>query len=254
MYKITQLESGQPVIFYLENEKVTMYSINSGRIRNHGIIFTDVESDFDICSDLKLIHYISLSNQAVISSMENLNIREDYIIEGNPQSQATENTNFKFVEFYNCLNIFYCSHNLKDSHFSIRVSRYTTFAKDFTLLKSDKIISGFNVFSYDSLLYLFVFYSSQDFDIYSVNSDYSIVNLLSKQYNSSNPDSSSNLTKHTDKELEKLQAYFNQILDDKNSEIENLKEIQTSITNQYNELADYTGKLQDEVRKLRCNY
>ena len=52
MYKITQLESGQPVIFYLENEKVTMYSINSGRIRNHGIIFTDVESDFDICSDL----------------------------------------------------------------------------------------------------------------------------------------------------------------------------------------------------------
>lgn len=254
MYKITQLESGQPVIFYLENEKVTMYSINSGRIRNHGIIFTDVESDFDICSDLKLIHYISLNHQTVISSMDNLNIREDYIIEGNVPSSNIENTNFKFIQFYNCLNIFYCSHNLKDSHFSIRVSRYTTFAKDFTLLKSDKIISGFNVFSYDSLLYLFVFYSSQDFDIYSVNSDYSIVNLLSKQYNSSNPDSSSNLTKHTDKELEKLQAYFNQILYDKNSEIENLKEIQTSITNQYNELADYTGKLQDEVRKLRCNY
>ena len=37
-------------------------------------------------------------------------------------------------------------------------------------------------------------------------------------------------------------------------EIENLKEIQTNITNQYNELSDYTGKLQDEVRKLRCNY
>lgn len=186
--------------------------------------------------------------------MENLNIREDYIIEGKPQSQATENTNFKFVEFYKCLNIFYCSHNLKDSHFSIRLSRFSTYAKDFTLLKSDKIISHFNVFSYDSLIYLFVFYSSQDFDIYSVNSDYSIVNLLSKQYNSSNPDSSSNLTKHTDKELEKLQAYFNQILNDKDSEIENLKEIQTNITNQYNELADYTGKLQDEVRKLRCNY
>ena len=104
MYKITQLESGQPVIFYLENEKVTMYSINSGRIRNHGIIFTDVESDFDICSELKLVYYISLSNQAVISSMENLNIREDYIIEGNPQSQATENTNFKFVEFFKMNN------------------------------------------------------------------------------------------------------------------------------------------------------
>ena len=42
MYKITQLESGQPVIFYLEDAKVTMYSINSGRIRNHAIIFTDV--------------------------------------------------------------------------------------------------------------------------------------------------------------------------------------------------------------------
>ena len=84
MYKITQLESGQPVIFYLENEKVTMYSINSGRIRNHGIIFTDVESDFDICSELKLVYYISLSNQAVISSMENLNIREDYIIHHSP--------------------------------------------------------------------------------------------------------------------------------------------------------------------------
>ena len=185
MYKITQLESGQPVIFYLENEKVTMYSINSGRIRNHGIIFTDVESDFDICSELKLVYYISLSNQAVISSMENLNIREDYIIEGNPQSQATENTNF---------------------------------------------------------------------NIYSINSDYSIVNLSSKQYNSSNPDSKSKMTKQHNEELEKLQAYFNQILDDKDSEIENLKEIQTNITNQYNELSDYTGKLQDEVRKLRCNY
>ena len=227
MYKITQLESGQPVIFYLENEKVTMYSINSGRIRNHGIIFTDVESDFEICSELKLVYYISLSNQAVISSMENLNIREDYIIEGNPQSQAT---------------------------FSIRLSRFSTYAKDFTLLKSDKIISHFNVFSYDSLIYLFVFYSSQDFDIYSINSDYSIVNLSSKQYNSSNPDSKSKMTKQHNEELEKLQAYFNQILDDKDSEIENLKEIQTNITNQYNELSDYTGKLQDEVRKLRCNY
>lgn len=254
MYKITQLESGQPVIFYLEDAKVTMYSINSGRIRNYGIVFTDVASDFEICSELKLVYYISLSNQAVISSMENLNIREDYIIEGNPQSQATENTNFKFVEFYNCLNIFYCSHNLKDSHFSIRLSRFSTYAKDFTLLKSDKIISHFNVFSYDSLIYLFVFYSSQDFDIYSINSDYSIVNLSSKQYNSSNPDSKSKMTKQYNEELEKLQTYFNQILDDKNSEIENLKEIQTSITNQYNELADYTGKLQDEVRKLRCNY
>ena len=62
------------------------------------------------------------------------------------------------------------------------------------------------------------------------------------------------MAKQHNEELEKLQTYFNQILDDKNSEIENLKEIQTSITNQYNELADYTGKLQDEVRKLRCNY
>ena len=112
----------------------------------------------------------------------------------------------------------------------------------------------FNVFSYDSLIYLFVFYSSQDFDIYSINSDYSIVNLSSKQYNSSNPDSKSKMTKQHNEELEKLQAYFNQILDDKDSEIENLKEIQTNITNQYNELSDYTGKLQDEVRKLRCNY
>ena len=62
------------------------------------------------------------------------------------------------------------------------------------------------------------------------------------------------MTKQHNEELEKLQTYFNQILDDKNSEIENLKEIQSNITAQYNELADYTGKLQDEVRKLRCNY
>ena len=53
MYKITQLESGQPVIFYLENEKVTMYSINSSERKNGNLRpIHDVESDFDICSDL----------------------------------------------------------------------------------------------------------------------------------------------------------------------------------------------------------
>ncbi len=38
---------------------------------------------------------------------------------------------------------------------------------------------------------------------------------------------------------------------EKNNEIANLKSTQQHITEQYNELAEYAGKLQEELRKIR---
>ena len=59
MYKILAFENGQPIILFLENQKVFMYTASGGRILSRGLLFNDVRKDFDVysCKE-KYIYYI----------------------------------------------------------------------------------------------------------------------------------------------------------------------------------------------------
>ena len=48
MYKIMAFNNGQPIILFIESEKVYMYTANGGRIYQKGVIFDDVGKDFDV--------------------------------------------------------------------------------------------------------------------------------------------------------------------------------------------------------------
>ena len=64
MYKILAFKNGQPIILYIENEKVYMYTAARGKIIPKGLLFNDVGRDFDVFScNKQYVYYISTDNK-----------------------------------------------------------------------------------------------------------------------------------------------------------------------------------------------
>lgn len=250
MYKILAFENGQPIILFLDSQKVYMYTANGGRIFSKGLLFNDVKKDFDVfsCKE-KYVYYISTDNKIKLAVLNRDRFTEFLSIPMEDKEHNVEIVNVSPLMCQNELYIFYCNHNQNDGKYEIYYILSSSPNRSCLIERNIDTNKGFDVFQANDKIGLVLnsnhYYLSKDKQLIHINGatnaspEISAMEKNIAELKSSLSDKSNQLI-----EIQK-QLY------DKNNEISNLKATQKHITEQYNELAEYAGKLQEELRKMR---
>lgn len=250
MYKIMAFNNGQPIILFMESEKVYMYTANGGRIYQKGIIFDDVRKDFDVFScDNQYIYYISTDNKIKLAMLNQDRFTEFLSIPMEDSKNNVEIVNVSPLMCQNELYIFYCNHNKSTEKYEIYYILSTCPNKSCLIERNIDINTNFDVFSANEKIGLVL-----NDNYYYLSADKKMININNNLENSNKIHSLNRNIEDLKKALSKKSNELitvQKLLSEKNSEINDLKATQDHISVQYNELAEYAGKLQDELRKIR---
>lgn len=228
MYHIIELENGQPMIFEQSARQIKSYLIANGRVFSKGYVFKDFKKDFNVYSvNSPLVSYYSVDNSFVLTQVTQNSFQEVLCLK---TSCATLVFNNKLYVFYLDNSLMgVCSDNLTEKHCIV------------------ENISGSNHIS--AFVHNNCIFVTTDNALYEINLNFNVVckqeinlslnnlpnNNTTNNYKAYNASSTSN----SYKEL----VYNYNIL---KRDIEKLN-------NKYNELSNYVGSMQEQIRRLRLN-
>lgn len=246
MYKILAFENRQPIILFLDSQNVYMYTARSGRIISKGLLFNDVKKDFDVfsCKE-KYIYYISTDNKIKLAVLNRDRFTEFLSIPMEDKEHNLEIVNVSPLMCENELYIFYCNHNQGDGKYEIYYILSSSPNKSCLIERNIDTNKGFDVFKANDNIGLVL-----NSNHYYLSKDKKLVNISSTSMLSKANDNIEELKTMLSDKSNKLIEVQKQLYD-KNNEIKTLKATQDHISKQYNELSEYAGKLQDELRKIR---
>ena len=228
MYHIIELENGQPMIFEQSARQIKSYLIANGRVFSKGYVFKDFKKDFNVYSvNSPLVSYYSVDNSFVLTQVTQNSFQEVLCLK---TSCATLVFNNKLYVFYLDNSLMgVCSDNLTEKHCIV------------------ENISGSNHIS--AFVHNKCIFVTTDNALYEIDLNFNVVckqeinlslnnlpnNNTTNNYKAYNASSTSN----SYKEL----VYNYNIL---KRDIEKLN-------NKYNELSNYVGSMQEQIRRLRLN-
>lgn len=250
MYKILAFENGQPIILYHDKKNVYMYTASRGRILAKGLLFNDVKTDFEVFSGTnQYVYYISTDNKIKLASL-----RRDRFVEylSIPMEDNRNNCQIVNVSPLMCENelyIFYCNHNKSDDNYEIYYILSSAPGKSCLIQRNVSYAEDFDVFYSNKKTYIIL-----NNHYYYLNSEKKISHLdfnhLDDQHTISQKENIEHLKQLISDKSNQVLKMQKQLYE-KNNEIATLTATQEHITKQYNELADYAGMLQDELRKMK---
>ena len=248
MYKILAFENGQPIILFLDSQNVYMYTANGGRIISKGLLFNDVKKDFDVflCRE-QYAYYISTDNRIKLARLNRDRFTEFLSIPMEDKEQNVEIVNVSPLMCQNELYIFYCNHNQINGKYEIYYILSSFPNKSCLIERNIDTNKVFDVFKANDNVGLVL-----NDNYYYLSKDKRLVGI-----NHSKDDETASLSQNIEELKKTLSEKSSQLIDvqrqlyEKNNEISTLKSTQKHITSQYNELAEYAGKLQEELRKVR---
>ena len=228
MYHIIELENDQPMIFEQSARQIKSYLIANGRVFSKGYVFKDFKKDFNVYSvNSPLVSYYSVDNSFVLTQVTQNSFQEVLCLK---TSCATLVFNNKLYVFYLDNSLMgVCSDNLTEKHCIV------------------ENISGSNHIS--AFVHNNCIFVTTDNALYEIDLTFNVVckqeinlslnnlpnNNTTNNYKAYNASSTSN----SYKEL----VYNYNIL---KRDIEKLN-------NKYNELSNYVGSMQEQIRRLRLN-
>ena len=228
MYHIIELENGQPMIFEQSARQIKSYLIANGRVFSKGYVFKDFKKVFNVYSvNSPLVSYYSVDNSFVLTQVTQNSFQEVLCLK---TSCATLVFNNKLYVFYLDNSLMgVCSDNLTEKHCIV------------------ENISGSNHIS--AFVHNNCIFVTTDNALYEIDLNFNVVckqeinlslnnlpnNNTTNNYKAYNASSTSN----SYKEL----VYNYNIL---KRDIEKLN-------NKYNELSNYVGSMQEQIRRLRLN-
>lgn len=228
MYHIIELENGQPMIFEQSARQIKSYLIANGRVFSKVYVFKDFKKDFNVYSvNSPLVSYYSVDNSFVLTQVTQNSFQEVLCLK---TSCATLVFNNKLYVFYLDNSLMgVCSDNLTEKHCIV------------------ENISGSNHIS--AFVHNNCIFVTTDNALYEIDLNFNVVckqeinlslnnlpnNNTTNNYKAYNASSTSN----SYKEL----VYNYNIL---KRDIEKLN-------NKYNELSNYVGSMQEQIRRLRLN-
>lgn len=228
MYHIIELENDQPMIFEQSARQIKSYLIANGRVFSKGYVFKDFKKDFNVYSvNSPLVSYYSVDNSFVLTQVTQNSFQEVLCLK---TSCATLVFNNKLYVFYLDNSLMgVCSDNLTGKHCIV------------------ENISGSNHIS--AFVHNNCIFVTTDNALYEIDLNFNVVckqeinlslnnlpnNNTTNNYKAYNASSTSN----SYKEL----VYNYNIL---KRDIEKLN-------NKYNELSNYVGSMQEQIRRLRLN-
>ena len=228
MYHIIELENGQPMIFEQSARQIKSYLIANGRVFSKGYVFKDFKKDFNVYSgNSPLVSNYSVDNSFVLTQVTQNSFQEVLCLK---TSCATLVFNNKLYVFYLDNSLMgVCSDNLTEKHCIV------------------ENISGSNHIS--AFVHNDCIFVTTNNTLYEIDLNFNVVckqeinlslnnlpnNNTTNNYKAYNASSNSNSYK---------ELVYNYNI---------LKRDVEKLNNKYNELSNYVGSMQEQIRRLRLN-
>ena len=228
MYHIIELENGQPMIFEQSARQIKSYLIANGRVFSKGYVFKDFKKDFNVYSvNSPLVSYYSVDNSFVLTQVTQNNFQEVLCLK---TSCATLVFNNKLYVFYLDNSLMgVCSDNLTEKH---------------CIVENISSSNHISAFVHNNCIFV-----TTDNTIYEIDLNFNVVckqeinlslnnmtnNNTTNNYKAYNASSTSNSYK---------ELVYNYNI---------LKRDVEKLNNKYNELSNYVGSMQEQIRRLRLN-
>ncbi len=252
-YQVITLKSGQPLILYQENEKVYMYTVYSGRIRSYGIIFDDVSEQLHLfSSENQYACYISMNGKLKLYRFQDMRFVELLTFPGAGDKQ-TELKQIDFALFDDQGVLFYLIHNLNDSSNALYYISLNSINTSSFVFQGDYSLEKFVTVPWKNQLILFLYFGAK-IKLLLLNEDKTVEDFTQSELMEKKTDVSLKEKEQLEillKEKEKEINSQKKLLYEKDNKISSLESTQKHIENQYNELAEFAGQLQEELRKAR---
>ncbi|MBR3646628.1 MAG: hypothetical protein IKN54_09420 [Lachnospiraceae bacterium] len=237
-YYILKYTSGQPFILFMDNTNQKnpsfyLYWIQNGRIHSKGQVFSDYFSDFAVyeCNDdLTYISYISTDNHLKIFKTGNNKFNEIKNIDLDVLTAKI--TGYRIITTYDSLILVYITDE-SNNHFNLYAEKITNESLSST---PSGILE--NILNYKSM------------EVISGKSGHTIILNCDKTYiwelyNNLTVKACSVYDSQSQVKISNLQQRLHYV----EAELDNYKNVQANIKKQYDDLAEYAYKLQNELRK-----
>lgn len=226
MYHIIELENGQPMIFEQSARQIKSYLIANGRVFSKGYVFKDFKKDFNVYSvNSPLVSYYSVDNSFVLTQVTQNSFQEVLCLK---TSCATLVFNNKLYVFYLDNSLMgVCSDNLTEKHCIV-----------------DNISSSNHISAFVHNSCIFV---TTDNTIYEIDLNFNVVckqEINLSLNNMTNSNTTNNYKSYTSNSNSYKELVYNYNI---------LKRDVEKLNNKYNELSNYVGSMQEQIRRLRLN-
>ena len=226
MYHIIELENGQPMIFEQSARQIKSYLIANGRVFSKGYVFKDFKKDFNVYSvNSPLVSYYSVDNSFVLTQVTQNSFQEVLCLK---TSCATLVFNNKLYVFYLDNSLMgVCSDNLTEKHCIV-----------------DNIFSSNHISAFVHNNCIFV---TTDNTIYEIDLNFNVVckqEINLSLNNMTNSNTTNNYKSYTSNSNSYKELVYNYNI---------LKRDVEKLNNKYNELSNYVGSMQEQIRRLRLN-
>lgn len=228
MYHIIELENGQPMIFEQSARQIKSYLIANGRVFSKGYVFKDFKKDFNVyLVNSPLVSYYSVDNSFVLTQVTQNSFQEVLCLK---TSCATLVFNNKLYVFYLDNSLMgVCSDNLTEKH---------------CIVENISSSNHISAFVHNNCIFV-----TTDNTIYEIDLNFNVVckqeinlslnnlpnNNTTNNYKAYNASSTSNSYK---------ELVYNYNI---------LKRDVEKLNNKYNEISNYVGSMQEQIRRLRLN-
>lgn len=226
MYHIIELENGQPMIFEQSARQIKSYLIANGRVFSKGYVFKAFKKDFNVYSvNSPLVSYYSVDNSFVLTQVTQNSFQEVLCLK---TSCATLVFNNKLYVFYLDNSLMgVCSDNLTEKHCIV-----------------DNISSSNHISAFVHNNCIFV---TTDNTIYEIDLNFNVVckqEINLSLNNMTNSNTTNNYKSYTSNSNSYKELVYNYNI---------LKRDVEKLNNKYNELSNYVGSMQEQIRRLRLN-
>lgn len=230
MYHIIELENGQPMIFEQSAHQIKSYLIANGRVFSKGYVFKDFKKNFNVYSvNSPLVSYYSVDNSFVLTQVTQNSFQEVLCLK---TSCATLVFNNKLYVFYLDNSLMgVCSDNLTEKHCIV------------------ENISGSNHIS--AFVHNNCIFVTTDNTLYEIDLNFNVV--CKQEFNLSLNDVANNNTNNNCKACSNAQNTSSNSYKELVYNYNILKRDVEKLNNNYNELSNYVGNIQEQIRRLRLN-
>lgn len=228
MYHIIELENGQPMIFEQSARQIKSYLIANGRVFSKGYVFKDFKKDFNVYSvNSPLVSYYSVDNSFVLTQVTQNSFQEVLCLK---TSCATLVFNNKLYVFYLDNSLMgVCSDNLTEKHCIV------------------ENISGSNHIS--AFVHNNCIFVTTDNALYEIDLNFNVVCKQEINLSLNNMTNSNTTNNYKAYNASSTSNSYKELVYNYNI----LKRDVEKLNNKYNELSNYVGSMQEQIRRLRLN-
>ena len=228
MYHIIELENGQPMIFEQSARQIKSYLIANSRVFSKGYVFKDFKKEFIVYSvNSPLVSYYSVVNSFVLTQVTQNSFQEVLCLK---TSCATLVFNNKLYVFYLDNSLMgVCSDNLTEKH---------------CIVENISSSNHISAFVHNNCIFV-----TTDNTLYEIDLNFNVVCKQEINLSLNNMTNSNTTNNYKAYNASSNSNSYKELVYNYNI----LKRDVEKLNNKYNELSNYVGSMQEQIRRLRLN-